>query len=148
MYIQSSTNQWYEILNYSNIYISIHLSISLFLSPHTHIEFLEMLSNFFKKRRAICFLVMWWLHRIMLFFQALEVKQGDVKCLVARSKCHIQLGNSQAALDDAEETLKEDPNDIRVPWNILFLIMIIVNIHASWTVTCMELVSTLWEIIW
>ncbi|KAF6032938.1 TTC25 [Bugula neritina] len=40
---------------------------------------------------------------------ALEVREGDRACLVARSKCHLQLGDNTTALDDAETSLGDDP---------------------------------------
>ncbi len=46
--------------------------------------------------------------------QALDFKNDDQPCLVARSKCHLQLGNTKAALDDAELSLKEDTKYHRV----------------------------------
>lgn len=42
------------------------------------------------------------------FTKALEFKADDQPCLVARSKCHLQLGNTKSALEDAEGSLKED----------------------------------------
>lgn len=42
---------------------------------------------------------------------------GDKTCLVTRSKCYLMLGNSQAALTDAEAALDQDEDgkkDIRV----------------------------------
>ena len=40
--------------------------------------------------------------------QALEFQQDDQPCLVARSKCYLQLGDASLALQDAEASLKED----------------------------------------
>jgi len=40
--------------------------------------------------------------------QALGFQPEDKSCLVARSKCYLQLGESSAALQDAEASLKED----------------------------------------
>ncbi|XP_025086327.1 tetratricopeptide repeat protein 25-like isoform X4 [Pomacea canaliculata] len=42
------------------------------------------------------------------FSKALEMKPGDKTCLVTRSKCYLMLGNSQAALADAEAALDQD----------------------------------------
>ncbi|KAK2150784.1 hypothetical protein LSH36_389g01003 [Paralvinella palmiformis] len=39
---------------------------------------------------------------------ALEVRRGDRDCLVARSKCYLQLGNTEQALKDAESSLAEN----------------------------------------
>lgn len=50
---------------------------------------------------------------LVSFSQALEHAPDDKNCLVARSKCHLQLGNPTAALKDAEAALKGDPNFIR-----------------------------------
>lgn len=40
--------------------------------------------------------------------QALEHQPGEKSCLVARSKCYLLLGDTSAALQDAEDSLKED----------------------------------------
>lgn len=45
---------------------------------------------------------------MLLLFQALEIREGDRACLVARSKCHLQLGDNGRALDDAETSLGDD----------------------------------------
>ncbi|XP_070187782.1 filaggrin-like isoform X3 [Littorina saxatilis] len=42
------------------------------------------------------------------FTKALEMKAGDKTCLVTRSKCHLMLGNSAAALADAEVALEHE----------------------------------------
>ncbi|XP_076458744.1 outer dynein arm-docking complex subunit 4-like isoform X2 [Babylonia areolata] len=49
------------------------------------------------------------------FTKALEMKPGDKTCLVARAKCFLNLGNSEAALADSESALKneEGGKDIR-----------------------------------
>ncbi|XP_043910488.1 outer dynein arm-docking complex subunit 4-like isoform X1 [Protopterus annectens] len=39
---------------------------------------------------------------------ALQLKPGDRNCLVARSKCHLKLGDAEASLKDAEESLLTD----------------------------------------
>ncbi|XP_052806626.1 outer dynein arm-docking complex subunit 4-like [Mya arenaria] len=39
---------------------------------------------------------------------ALELTPGEKNCLVARSKCYLQLGDMQSALNDAEASLQED----------------------------------------
>ncbi|XP_045209330.1 outer dynein arm-docking complex subunit 4-like isoform X2 [Mercenaria mercenaria] len=41
---------------------------------------------------------------------ALELTPGEKNCLVARSKCHLQLGDMISALNDAEASLEEDKN--------------------------------------
>ena len=46
--------------------------------------------------------------------QALEFREGDKNCLVARSQCYLQLGDAEKALKDAEETLVDDKNYIKV----------------------------------
>jgi tetratricopeptide (TPR) repeat protein len=38
----------------------------------------------------------------------LNLKPGDKNGLVVRSRCYLQLGDPQAALDDADEALSED----------------------------------------
>lgn len=47
-------------------------------------------------------------HLHALLAQALEFQPEDRACLVARSKCYLQLGDTTAALKDAEASLKED----------------------------------------
>ncbi|KAJ8328399.1 hypothetical protein O5D80_003756 [Batrachochytrium dendrobatidis] len=42
------------------------------------------------------------------YSKALVLRATDKNVLVARSKCHLQLGDSQAALTDADSALKED----------------------------------------
>ncbi|CAH3134120.1 unnamed protein product [Pocillopora meandrina] len=42
------------------------------------------------------------------YTQALELQPGYKVCLVQRSKCYLRLGNADAALRDAEESLAED----------------------------------------
>eukprot|EP01135_Chromosphaera_perkinsii_P003454 Nk52_evm23s243 gene=Nk52_evmTU23s243 len=42
------------------------------------------------------------------FSKALEVRPGDKNCLVARSKCLLNIGDNDAALADAETALKDD----------------------------------------
>ena len=44
----------------------------------------------------------------------LDIQNNDKSCLVARSKCYLQLGNAEAALQDAEASLKDDKNYHRV----------------------------------
>ncbi|XP_071481076.1 outer dynein arm-docking complex subunit 4-like [Diadema antillarum] len=44
---------------------------------------------------------------------ALEIEPTDKNCLVARSKCHLQLGDSKAALKDAEAALEDDEKYIK-----------------------------------
>ena len=44
------------------------------------------------------------------FTKALEFQPEDKPCLVARSKCYLQLGDATTALQDAEASLKEDKN--------------------------------------
>ncbi|KAJ3044276.1 Tetratricopeptide repeat protein 25 [Rhizophlyctis rosea] len=42
------------------------------------------------------------------YSKALNLRPGDKNGLVARSKCYLQLGDAQAALEDANSALKED----------------------------------------
>ncbi|XP_026830553.1 tetratricopeptide repeat protein 25 isoform X2 [Ooceraea biroi] len=43
---------------------------------------------------------------IFLYNQVLEMNANDKKALIARSKCHLLLGNARKALDDAEAALR------------------------------------------
>ncbi|ELT90815.1 hypothetical protein CAPTEDRAFT_148055 [Capitella teleta] len=42
---------------------------------------------------------------------ALDIRLGDNDCLVARSRCYLQLGDTTKALADAESSLSEDNNN-------------------------------------
>ena len=44
----------------------------------------------------------------LLIRQALELKPMDKSCLVARSRCHLLLGDNNAALIDADASLADD----------------------------------------
>jgi hypothetical protein len=44
----------------------------------------------------------------LLPFKALELQPSDKNCLVCRSKCHLQLGDTATALEDAELSLADD----------------------------------------
>ncbi|XP_065655581.1 putative uncharacterized protein DDB_G0282133 [Hydra vulgaris] len=44
---------------------------------------------------------------------ALEIKENDPTCLVARSKCYLKLGDPQKALQDAETVLSENKDSIK-----------------------------------
>jgi tetratricopeptide (TPR) repeat protein len=46
---------------------------------------------------------------IQVFTKALDIKPSDKHCLVARSRCYIQIGSPQDALKDANASLKDDP---------------------------------------
>jgi tetratricopeptide (TPR) repeat protein len=46
--------------------------------------------------------------KTIILLQALELNSSDEKALIARSKCHLLLGNAQKALDDAEAALHLD----------------------------------------
>ena len=46
---------------------------------------------------------------IQVFSKALDIKTEDKHCLVARSRCFIQIGCPQDALNDANASLKDDP---------------------------------------
>ncbi|KAJ3053620.1 Tetratricopeptide repeat protein 25, partial [Rhizoclosmatium hyalinum] len=45
---------------------------------------------------------------IIAYTKALAMKLDDKNCLVARSKCYLQLGDSEKALEDANLSLKGD----------------------------------------
>jgi len=45
---------------------------------------------------------------LTMYNLAMEVSPGNLTGLVARSRCHLQIGNAQEALKDAEESLKEN----------------------------------------
>ncbi|KXS11428.1 TPR-like protein [Gonapodya prolifera JEL478] len=47
---------------------------------------------------------------IEAFSKALELRPGDKATLVARSRCFLQMGDSARALEDAEESLKDQPD--------------------------------------
>lgn len=51
---------------------------------------------------------------IECFSSALELKPGDNHCLVKRSHCHLQLGDTTSALADAESSLKDDSSYYKV----------------------------------
>ncbi|XP_002156897.3 putative uncharacterized protein DDB_G0282133 [Hydra vulgaris] len=44
---------------------------------------------------------------------ALEIKENDPTCLVARSKCYLKLGDPQKALQDAETVLSQNKDSIK-----------------------------------
>ncbi|XP_065888975.1 outer dynein arm-docking complex subunit 4-like [Dysidea avara] len=44
------------------------------------------------------------------YTKALDIQANEKSCLVARSKCHLQIGDAEAALQDAEASLREDKN--------------------------------------
>ncbi|XP_025263746.1 tetratricopeptide repeat protein 25 isoform X2 [Camponotus floridanus] len=48
---------------------------------------------------------------IFLYNQALDMNPNDKDALIARSKCHLLLGDPQKALDDAEAALRLNPKD-------------------------------------
>ncbi|XP_050463617.1 outer dynein arm-docking complex subunit 4 isoform X2 [Cataglyphis hispanica] len=48
---------------------------------------------------------------IFLYNQALDLNPKDKNALIARSKCHLLLGDPQKALDDAEAALRLNPKD-------------------------------------
>ena len=51
---------------------------------------------------------------IAAYTKALNLRPNDKNALVARSKCHLLLGDSRAALGDAEASLKEEPDFFKV----------------------------------
>lgn len=46
---------------------------------------------------------------IQIYTKAIEIKPSDKHCLVARSRCYIQIGSPKEALQDANASLKDDP---------------------------------------
>ena len=46
---------------------------------------------------------------IRSYSAALEKRPMDRECLVRRAKCHLLFGDPDAALRDAEQSLKKDP---------------------------------------
>ncbi|XP_072743692.1 outer dynein arm-docking complex subunit 4-like isoform X2 [Anoplolepis gracilipes] len=48
---------------------------------------------------------------IFLYNQALDLNPNDKNALIARSKCHLLLGDPQKALDDAEAALRLNPKN-------------------------------------
>ncbi|KAJ3022730.1 Tetratricopeptide repeat protein 25 [Thoreauomyces humboldtii] len=50
-----------------------------------------------------------WSSAIDAYTRALAIRPADKHCLVSRSRCHINAGNGRPALQDAELSLKEDP---------------------------------------
>lgn len=52
--------------------------------------------------------------RVICGFQALDLRPEDKSCLVSRSQCYLQLGDSEAALIDAEAVLKDDIDNTKV----------------------------------
>ncbi|XP_076374178.1 outer dynein arm-docking complex subunit 4-like isoform X2 [Tachypleus tridentatus] len=50
---------------------------------------------------------------VQFFNKALDLHPTNKDCLIARSKCYLQLGNSEAALRDAETALGEDKDCVR-----------------------------------
>ena len=48
------------------------------------------------------------------FIQAMELRNDDRNCLVARSRCYLQLGDTDSALKDAEASMQEDANFFKV----------------------------------
>ncbi len=44
------------------------------------------------------------------YTKALGLRESDKHCLVARSRCFVQMGTHKQALDDANECLRDDPS--------------------------------------
>lgn len=59
-----------------------------------------------------------WLFGRIFTRQALEIEPNDKNCLVARSKCHLKLGDAKAALKDAEAALEDDGEFNKVSFHI------------------------------
>ncbi|KAJ3379020.1 Tetratricopeptide repeat protein 25 [Entophlyctis sp. JEL0112] len=73
---------------------SVHLPVSSFQSLFAEGDILAKQGDFRKAVDA--------------FSKALEMRLNDKHCLVARSKCYLQLGDSESALEDANMALKQD----------------------------------------
>lgn len=48
------------------------------------------------------------------FDQAMELRNDDKNCLVARSRCYLQMGDTENALRDAEASMADEPNFFKV----------------------------------
>lgn len=78
----------------------------------------------------------------LLNFQALDLEQGNVIALVARSKCYLHIGDAQAALQDAESSLKNNENYHRVSnklnliYKILMLFFVDIPLCYQFYSTC------------
>lgn len=46
--------------------------------------------------------------------QALELRNEDRNCLVARSRCYLQMGDTENALRDAESSMEDEPSFFKV----------------------------------
>ena len=61
------------------------------------------------------------------WLQALERAEAEGidkrPCFYSRALCQLLLGNSEAALEDAEESLEDDPNYSKVTTHSLFLLI-------------------------
>ena len=81
-------------------------------SPFSAVGQERMMTPFSENNVTMCFCCEAILHMasegIFFSWQALEFQPEDKSCLVARSKCYLQLGELSAALQDAEASLKED----------------------------------------
>ncbi|KAJ3100070.1 Tetratricopeptide repeat protein 25 [Phlyctochytrium planicorne] len=55
----------------------------------------------------------WYLEALERYNRALGFHPDDASCLVNRSRCHMMLGDTAAALEDATKSLELDPTFIR-----------------------------------
>ncbi len=74
----------------------------------------EIILNLDKINAQIAPMILTSLNYFPVYFQALDLRPGDKGCLVARSQCHLELGNADAALTDAEATLEDNKEFIQV----------------------------------
>lgn len=51
----------------------------------------------------------------------MEIKPGDKKCLIARARCYLKIGNAEKALDDSNEIHVNDPEYVKVGFHIFNL---------------------------
>ncbi|KAJ3098465.1 Tetratricopeptide repeat protein 25 [Phlyctochytrium bullatum] len=55
----------------------------------------------------------WFAEALETYTRALEFHPEDTSCLVNRSRCHMMLGDTGSALEDASQALSLDPTHIR-----------------------------------
>ena len=53
-----------------------------------------------------------------IYLQAMELRSDDRNCLVARSRCYLQMGDTSNALADAEASMQEDSTFFKVAFPV------------------------------